>query len=251
MFTPPICWQHLDSKGNTPNWQIGVIKMINTNTPLHTILYTNKGSFRARVFTFCSVLVVFSLILLYSLFLENTTTEIQEGISSEIIRFHVIANSDSPTDQALKLEIKDALTEALRPTLEKAGSVEEARLLLTSNLKDMETLSNSLIKKHGYSYTATASLERGFFPLKAYGDITLPPGEYEAIRIELGEATGKNWWCIMYPPLCYVDATYRVVPEHSKDQLKYVLTEDEYKAILSQKDVKVKVKFKLLPWLND
>ena len=251
MFTPTIYWQQLNSKGNTPNWQIGVIKMKNINTPLHTMLYTNKGTFRARVFTFCSLLVVFSLILLYSLFLKNTTTEIQEGISSEIIRFHVIANSDSSTDQALKLEIKNALTEALRPTLEKAASVAEARLLLTSSLEELESISNILIKKHGYSYTATASLERGFFPLKAYGDITLPPGEYEAIRIELGEATGKNWWCIMYPPLCFVDTTYHVVPEQSKEQLKYVLTEDEYNAILSQKDVKVKVKFKLLPWLND
>ncbi len=225
--------------------------MRNANTLLHTILYNKKGNSNARVFTFCTTLVVLSLILLYSLLLKNTTAEIQEGISSEIIRFHVIANSDSSTDQALKLEIKDALTEALRPSLEKAGSIEEARLLLTSNLENLEDISNSIIKKHGYSYTASASLERGFFPLKVYGDISLPPGEYEAIRIELGSAAGKNWWCIMYPPLCFVDSTYRVVPERSKNKLKYVLTEDEYNAILSQKEVKVKVKFKLLPFLND
>jgi stage II sporulation protein R len=177
--------------------------------------------------------------------------EIQEGIASEIIRFHVIANSDSTEDQALKLKVKDALTNALRPTLQNAKSIEEARFLLMDNLDDLEALSNKVIKANGYTYTASASLERGFFPLKVYGDLSLPPGEYEALRIELGQAAGKNWWCIMYPPLCFVDATYSVVPEPSKNKLKYILSEEEYNSIISQKNIKVKAKFKLLPWLNN
>jgi len=182
---------------------------------------------------------------------ENKTKQIQEGIASEIIRFHVIANSDSREDQALKLKVKEALTDALRPTLENAKDINEARTLLADKLSTLETLSNEIIHENGYTYTASASIERGYFPLKVYGDLSLPPGEYEAVRVELGSAAGQNWWCIMFPPLCFVDATYSIVPDSSKEQLKYLLTDEEYNAIISEEDVKVKVKFKLLPWLND
>ncbi len=218
---------------------------------LHTAATGRKGRIYAGLFAACTMLVIIALIILYSLNRRNTTTEIQEGIASEIIRFHVIANSDSSEDQALKLKVKDALTEALRPTLEHAGTIEEARTLLTQNLKYMEKISNEIIRDNGYAYTASASLEHTFFPLKVYGDLSLPPGEYEAVRIRLGSASGKNWWCIMYPPLCFVDSTYNIVPESSKEQLEHVLTEEEYREILSRKDVKVKVKFKLIPWLKD
>ena len=111
-----------------------------------------------------------------------------------------------------------------------------------------------IIKENGFTYTASASIEKGYFPLKVYGDLTLPPGEYEAVRIELGSASGRNWWCIMFPPLCFVDATYNVIPENSKEELKYVLTEEEYDSIFSNKNdkekVKVKVSFKLFSFLD-
>lgn len=218
---------------------------------LHTVLQAYKDLIYTRIFAFCSILIIFCLLLLYSIQSRNTTMEIQEGIASEIIRFHVIANSDSSEDQELKLKVKNALTNALRPILQNAKSIEEARFLLMDNLDDLEALSNKVIKENGYTYTASASLERGFFPLKVYGDLSLPPGEYEALRIELGQAVGKNWWCIMYPPLCFVDATYSVVPEPSKNKLKYILSEEEYNSIISKKNIKVKAKFKLLPWLNN
>ncbi len=218
---------------------------------LHTFFFSHKDNLHRRIITFCLLLIIFSLFLLYYFQPRNTTKQIQEGIASEIIRFHVIANSDSTEDQALKLKVKEALTDALRPTLENAKSVNEARNLLKDNLNGLEIISNGIIKENGYTYTASASIERGYFPLKVYGDLSLPPGEYEAVRIELGSASGQNWWCIMYPPLCFVDATYSIVPDSSKEQLKYLLTEEEYSAIFSQKDVKIKVKFKLLPWLEN
>lgn len=177
---------------------------------------------------------------------DVSQANMQKDIASEIIRFHVIANSDQEEDQALKLKVKTALTDALRPTLNNVTSVEEARNILTENLSNMEELANQVIKENGFSYTATISLERGYFPLKVYGDLSLPPGEYEAIRVEIGEAIGQNWWCIMFPPLCFVDATYSIVPETSKEQLKHVLTEEEYDAVFSEKKVDVKVKFKIL-----
>ncbi|WP_313130174.1 stage II sporulation protein R [Anaerocolumna sp.] len=179
---------------------------------------------------------------------------IQQGIAKEILRFHVIANSDSEEDQVLKLKVKDAVTKALQPKLNKANDVNEARNILDGELNNLVELSDKIIQENGFTYTASASIEKGYFPLKVYGDLTLPPGEYEAVRIELGSASGRNWWCIMFPPLCFVDATYNVIPEDSKEELKYVLTEEEYDSIFSKKNdkekVKVKVSFKLLSWLD-
>lgn len=176
--------------------------------------------------------------------------ELQKGIATEILRFHVIANSDSTEDQALKLIIKDALVKSLQPSLQNAKDITEARNILKENLTELENISNSIIKEHGFTYTASASLEQGYFPLKVYGDLSLPPGEYEAVRVELGSAQGKNWWCVMFPPLCFVDSTYSVVPDSSKEELKKVLTDEEYEAVFSNKKVDVKVKFKLLEWLE-
>lgn len=181
----------------------------------------------------------------------ETSSQIQENIASEILRFHVIANSDSTEDQALKLIIKDALVKALIPTLENATNIMEARSLLKSSLDELEDISNGIIKEHGFTYTASASLERGYFPLKVYGDLSLPPGEYEAVRIELGSAKGQNWWCVMYPPLCFVDATYSVVPDSSKAELRGLLTNEEYEAIFSAEKVNIKIRFKLLSWIEN
>lgn len=173
---------------------------------------------------------------------------LQEDISHEILRFHVVANSDSKQDQEIKLVIKDELTTALKPSLEHAKNIDEARVIIKDNLSTLEQIANQTLMDNGYEYTASASLEKGYFPLKVYGDLSLPPGEYEAIRIELGLAKGQNWWCIMFPPLCFVDSTYSVVPDSSKEQLKNVLTDEEYDMVFKQKDVKVKVKLKIVDW---
>lgn len=183
--------------------------------------------------------------------LSADSNELQEGIASEILRFHVIANSDSTEDQALKLIVKDALTKTLSSSLENAKDISEARDLLKASLAELENISNDIIKEYGFTYTASASLERGYFPLKVYGDLSLPPGEYEAVRIELGSAKGQNWWCIMFPPLCFVDSTYSVVPDSSKEELKSILTKEEYDAIFANEKVNIKVSFKLLSWLEE
>src|SRR5690554_4651477 len=159
-----------------------------------------------------------SIILLSSFDVHNSRS-LQEGIASEVVRFHVVANSDSKVDQELKLVIKDKITKELEPLLDNVNSIEEARIILADNLTFMENLSNELISSNGFEYSAKASLEYDYFPLKVYGDIALPPGKYEAVRIELGNAKGQNWWCLMFPPLCFVDSTHSVVPDSSKEQL--------------------------------
>lgn len=198
------------------------------------------------------LLLSLSLLTIYNLVTVTPSKEtLQQGIASEIIRFHVIANSDSTEDQALKLKIKEALTSYLEPILKNTKDSNEARELLNSQLDYLADLADNIILLNGFSYTAKASISNVYFPLKVYGDLTLPPGDYEALRIELGEAKGQNWWCIMFPPLCFVDATYSIVPQDSKEQLKHFLTDDEYNSVFTKDKPKIKVKSKLLCLVKD
>lgn len=176
--------------------------------------------------------------------------DIQEGIASDIIRFHVIANSDTKEDQELKIKVKDAVVMYMKEVLKNVKSQEDARRLIINNSIVIQRLSSNVIKQNGYEYKTVVSLEDVYFPAKVYGDMTFPPGYYEALRIQIGKAKGKNWWCVMFPPLCFVDATYNIVPERSQDTLKYLLTEQEYDSLLRDKKTKVKVKFKLLESLK-
>ena len=199
--------------------------------------------------------LLFLLILIFSwtssLFLEakaarKTRPEaIQEGIAKEIIRFHVIANSDSTEDQTLKLEVKDKLVKLLSPRLKSVASITQARSIINNNIDLIKATAEKVIHENGYDYPVTVSLESCFFPLKIYGDYTFPPGTYEALRVRIGSAAGHNWWCVMFPPLCFVDETYCVVDKATDQKLKYLLSEEEYKTLRNKK-IPVKVKFKLL-----
>lgn len=208
------------------------------------LLHRNFKRLSTLFLYLCICLVVFSFSSIQYLNSVHAA-KMQKEIASQILRFHVVANSDSVIDQSLKLVIKDTLTNALKPELKSANNLDDARRIIEHNLSNLESLSNQVIEEHGFSYETKASLTKGYFPLKVYGDLSLPPGEYEAIRIELGEANGQNWWCIMYPPLCFVDSTYSVVPDSSKEQLKELLSEEEYHSIFTKKEIKIKVKLKL------
>lgn len=169
------------------------------------------------------------------LFIYNTLKRdelyCQEGIAGEIIRLHVIADSDDEKDQLLKLKVKDTVVEDLRGKLENAESIEEARSIISENLEELERLSDEVMEENGFTYKAHASLGQTVFPIKQYGDLIFPAGEYEALRIELGRAEGKNWWCVMFPTLCYVDETKQEITEENKEKFKEILTEEEYRSI--------------------
>jgi stage II sporulation protein R len=169
---------------------------------------------------------------------------------ANLIRFHVIANSDSAKDQALKIKVKDALVKELSPELSDVRDIEEGRALIQSKLTSIQTLAETIIIQNGYDYQVTAKLEPVYFPIKTYGEYTFPAGKYEALRVQIGEAKGKNWWCVMFPPLCFVDESYSIVESGTEDQLKCLLTEEEYESITSKK-TPVKVKFKLLEAIKD
>lgn len=174
----------------------------------------------------------------------TSDTSLQEGIAREIIRFHVIANSDSIEDQQLKLKVKNELVKELSPKLKDITDITEGRAIIEAELPAIRTATELIISEQGYSYPITVSLESVYFPMKQYGDYTFPPGNYEALQVQIGEASGKNWWCVMFPPLCFVDETYSIVDPEAEDQLKVLLTEEEYD-VLKDKKLPVKYKFKL------
>lgn len=178
---------------------------------------------------------------------ENADKDsIQQGIAKEIIRFHVIANSDSDEDQNLKLQVKDGISEYMGNLLKNADSIEETRDIITNNLSEIKRRAEAIIKEEGHNETVKAYLTTCYYPIKKYGDYVFPAGDYEALRIEIGKAQGKNWWCVLYPDLCFVEGTYAIIDEDNAKLLKKILTEEEFNAICIPKDGKIKVKFKLL-----
>ncbi len=199
-----------------------------------------------------TLLVGVLVIIFYGAFGRKEKMDIQQSIANSLIRFHVRANSDTYQDQELKLKVKDAVLAFLNEQLEESQSLEDSRKILEDNMDKIKNLALEVIHNEGFDYQVSVYFEKAYFPMKTYGDITLPPGEYEAFRIDIGKVEGKNWWCVIYPPLCFVDATSGVLPKESKEELKSVLPEEVYDAItISNKDeIEYEVQFKYLKFLN-
>lgn len=179
---------------------------------------------------------------------NNDISTIQQGISHKIIRFHVIANSDSDADQALKLKVKEAVVNYTAELLCNSKSISETEDLLSSHTNDIISIANNVISENDYDYPVTAEITDTYFPTKSYGSYTFPPGTYRAFQIKIGEAKGKNWWCVLYPPLCFIDISHGTVNAESEELLKETLTTDEFQAVSDE--YMVKYRFKYLTFLN-
>jgi stage II sporulation protein R len=179
---------------------------------------------------------------------NNDISTIQQGISHKIIRFHVIANSDSDADQALKLKVKEAVVNYTAELLCNSKSISETEDLLSSHTNDIISIANNVISENDYDYPITAEITDTYFPTKSYGSYTFPPGTYRAFQIKIGEAKGKNWWCVLYPPLCFIDISHGTVNPESEELLKETLTTDEFQAVSDE--YTVKYRFKYLTFLN-
>ncbi|CCZ03806.1 putative uncharacterized protein [Eubacterium sp. CAG:603] len=179
---------------------------------------------------------------------NNDISTIQQGISHKIIRFHVIANSDSDADQALKLKVKEAVVNYTAELLCNSKSISETEDLLSSHTNDIISIANNVISENNYDYPVTAEITDTYFPTKSYGSYTFPPGTYRAFQIKIGEAKGKNWWCVLYPPLCFIDISHGTVNPESEELLKETLTTDEFQAVSDE--YTVKYRFKYLTFLN-
>lgn len=170
--------------------------------------------------------------------------EIQQGIAGEVFRLHVIANSDTEEDQKLKLKIKTRIVEYLEEILGKDADLEETKEAVLTHLGEIEREAEKLVHEQGFDYPVKAVVEKTYFPKKSYGDCTFPAGEYEALNVKIGEARGHNWWCVLYPSLCFIEDTYGVVTEEKKENLKSVLTTEEFLEILEKPEEKKRIRFR-------
>ncbi len=175
---------------------------------------------------------------------------VTDSLSQEVIRFHVVANSDLVDDQLLKQKVRDEVIEFIEPLIKECESVDDTRYILKGSLPIIKQISEEVIRDWGRDYEVYVALDKANFPSKSYGDIVLPAGEYEACRIIIGEGKGENWWCVMYPPLCYLDVATGVVPLEGKEQLETELNEEQYQFITRQNENKYEIKFKLVETIN-
>lgn len=170
-------------------------------------------------------------------------------LADKLIRLHVIANSDSPEDQQLKLKVRDVIISALNEEFEHIDDINVSRKFIKNNLGYIEELAKLEIKKNGKNYSVNAMFGKFPFPVKTYGYVTLPAGEYEALRVIIGSGKGANWWCVLFPPLCFVDGTHETTKDEARIAMSKVLTKQELAAIETYKspdDMPVEIRFKVV-----
>lgn len=163
-----------------------------------------------------------------------------EDLENSVIRLHVLANSDSAEDQALKLRVRDRILKDGRELFKNAKSEEEARRILSENRDFLENSARDEIFSAGYDYPVAVNMGKYDFPMKVYENYAFPSGEYEAVRVEIGKAEGQNWWCVMFPPLCFVDGT--VDEKKAEETLRSALTADEFDVISASGGVDLRFK---------
>lgn len=197
------------------------------------------------------------IILSFLLFIYTTlcaisyAQNISTDISNSVFRLHVIANSDNKEDQDLKYLVRDNLIDYMNNICSNCSSKQEAINLVKQNIETFKQIASNTVYEQGYSYSVNVSIGNFEFPTKNYGDISLPAGYYDALKVEIGEAKGQNWWCVMFPPLCFVDISSGVVPEESKELMKDDLSEEEFALISDKNNEEIQFKFKLLELFNN
>ena len=179
--------------------------------------------------------------------IQNQREALADRLSPSILRFHVLADSDSPKDQQVKLEVRSLVLDFLKDHLPNPSGKEETIACLTEYQKEIESLATCYLKDQGFDYEARLQLTRCYFPTRSYGSYVFPCGYYDAARITLGKGDGHNWWCVLYPRFCFVDETCSDVPEECTSKLRQELKEDDFLALKNNRP-DIEIRF-LLPQL--
>ena len=198
-----------------------------------------------------NLLIIILLLFIYCIICAfSYVNAVSTDIQNSVFRLHVIANSDSDEDQNLKYIVRDKVLEYINSISNSSMTKDEVIALANENINEIQKIAENTIHENGYNYSVKLNIGNFSFPTKKYGDITFPAGFYDALKIEIGEAKGHNWWCVMFPPLCFVDVTSGVVPEESKQTIRDNLSEEEYK-LLSENSGNMNFKFKIVEMFQD
>ena len=196
--------------------------------------------------------ILFRLFLLFLLFLLYIftsaffyTKKISNSLESNIFRLHIIANSNNKEDQEVKYIVRNNIIDYMNKLCIDTKNKNEVITTVSDNLENFEKIANQTLKENNYPYTATVELGNFEFPSKKYSNVTFPAGFYDALKIKLGQSAGQNWWCVLYPSLCFIDNT-ATIPKESDEILKENLSDEEYFIISNSGNPIYNLKFKIV-----
>ena len=189
------------------------------------------------------------LIILFTLYIFVNfycyASNILNNIEDKVFRLHIIANSNSEEDQNLKYKVRDNIISYMNEICKDTSSKEDVIKLSQKHINDLKQIADYTIIENGFNYSSNVEIGNYEFPTKKYKDISLPSGYYDALEIKIGSHSGQNWWCVLYPSLCFIDASSGILPESSKEELKNILTSEEY-ALITENTPTYNFKFKLV-----
>lgn len=198
------------------------------------------------------ICILFTLLLLYiCISAYSYVYSVSKDLSNNVFRLHVIANSDSKEDQDLKYKVRDNLINYMNSLCQDCTNKEEVIKIAENNKEEFKKIAKDTIESEGFDYDVNVEIGNFLFPTKTYGDISFPSGFYDALKIKIGNASGKNWWCMLYPSLCFVDMTSGIVPDESKETLKDSLSNEEYNLIADSNRPSYSFKFKIIEFFNN
>ena len=196
-------------------------------------------------------MIITLLITLFYFFNITTGARLNQSQRDEIVRFHVIANSNSEEDQNLKLKVRDDVIKMMNMELKSSRNINETKEIIKENIEKIENTALSTLKAEGYSYHVKANLAMTWIPEKKYGKLTFPQGEYQALNIVIGEGKGQNWWCVLFPPLCFIEDSDK--QENTYESLD-MLTQEQYNTLMSivtKEEPTIKIKFKIVEIISE
>lgn len=203
-------------------------------------------------FIFILTILVFIYIALLSF---NYSKAVSSNLSDSVFRLHIIANSDSSADQELKLKVRDNIINYMNTLTSSSSDKKDVISMVNNHLDSFKEIALNTIKGNGYNYDVNIEIGNFHFPTKSYGDISFPAGNYNALKIEIGDAIGQNWWCVLFPPLCFVNSSTGVIPDDSKNTLKENINSESYEIISegnkSNNTSDIKIKFKIIEFFNN
>ena len=203
-------------------------------------------------FIFILTILVFIYIALLSF---NYSKAVSSNLSDSVFRLHIIANSDSSADQELKLKVRDNIINYMNTLTSSSSDKKDVISMVNNHLDSFKEIALNTLKENGYNYDVNIEIGNFNFPTKTYGDISFPAGNYDALKIEIGDAIGQNWWCVLFPPLCFVNSSTGIVPEDSKTILKENINSESYEIISegnkSKNTSDIKIKFKIIEFFNN
>ena len=195
------------------------------------------------------LLIILLLAVFLILNLVSYSNYVFAGLQDNIFRLHILANSDSEKDQALKLCVRDSVIDYMEKINSGSKTKEETIKVVSDNLEEIKKIAEDKIQELGFNYDVNLEIGNFNFPTKYYGNISLPAGNYDALKINIGEAQGQNWWCSLFPPLCFIDIASGYLEDEDKENLEKNLSEEEF-MLISSSSPDIKLKFKILELLN-